>query len=82
MVVLDNGLERLTRMNGIFMIVQGVVEFRHGIDNLPEIKERGNVRISTKILCFISNESYKSNFQSYTIFCTSCKILYILNNYI
>jgi len=56
MVVLDNGLERLTRMNGIFMIVQGVVEFRHGIDNLPEIKERGNIKISIQIYCFRNKE--------------------------
>jgi len=69
-------------MNGIFMIVQGVVEFRLGIDNLPEIKERGNVRISTKVLCFINNKSYKSNFESYTIFFRNCKILFIYNNYI
>jgi len=77
MVVLDNGLKRLTRKYGTFMIVEGVVEFRFGIDNLPEIKERGNVRISTKVLCFISNESYKGNFQSYTIFCRNCKISYL-----
>jgi len=56
MVVLDNGLKRLTRMYGIFMIVQGVVEFRLGIDNLPEIKERGNIKISIQIYCFRNKE--------------------------